>query len=91
MDDGDGKFVTTLHWVQQNGAGGFARFLFSDTPRQSIEGDIQQARFGAGLKCTAFAHRQVNQPKGYLKIQVARQIQEQDKWQKARQRCTGFC
>nr|DAS62967.1 MAG TPA: hypothetical protein [Caudoviricetes sp.] len=24
----------------------------------------------------------LNQPKGYLKIQVARQIQEQDKWQK---------
>ena len=34
-------------------------FLFSDTPCQSIEGDIQQAGFGTGLKCTAFAHRQV--------------------------------
>ena len=56
---GDGKFVTTLHWVQQNGAGEGARFLFSDTPCQSIEGDIQQAGFGTGLKCTTFAHRQV--------------------------------
>ena len=34
-------------------------FLFSDTPCQGIEGDIQQAGFGTGLKCTAFAHRQV--------------------------------
>ena len=34
-------------------------FLFSDTPCQGIEGDIQQSRFGASLKCTAFAHRQV--------------------------------
>ena len=56
---GDGKFVTTLHWVQQNGAGEVARFLFSDTPCQSIEGDIQQAGFGASLKCTTFAYRQV--------------------------------
>ena len=56
---GDGKFVTTLHWMQQNRAGGFARFLFSDTPCQSIEGDIQQAGFGTSLKCTTFAYRQV--------------------------------
>ena len=34
-------------------------FLFSDTPCQSIEGDIQQAGFGASLKCTTFAYRQV--------------------------------
>ena len=27
---GDGEFVTTLHWVQQNGAGGFARFFIFD-------------------------------------------------------------
>lgn len=34
-------------------------FLFSDTPCQGIEGDIQQAGFGASLKCTTFAYRQV--------------------------------
>ena len=34
-------------------------FLFLDTLCQSIEGDIQQAGFGTGLECTAFAYRQV--------------------------------
>ena len=34
-------------------------FLFSDTPCQSIEGNIQQAGFGTSLECTTFAYRQV--------------------------------